>query len=160
MWSGTGIPSEYDVQSVHMCRPCTVTTSINLPNERSSFARLRGLAERFVETERLGDVTASRLVLILEELFTNVHKYSRGSRPAAAIEVRLTREGGTILIDFADDGGAFNPLGLPKPRIDRNLAERPVGGLGVHIVRSMAQESHYERTDGWNRLQLVCAIDS
>ncbi len=135
-----------------------MTASITLPNDRASFAGLRALAGDFALGEGLSEVMTHRLILILEELFTNVHKYSRGSHPASAVEVGLVREGDRLVIDFADDGGAFNPLSIPRPRIDRNLDERPVGGLGVHIVRSMAERSHYERVGGWNRLRLVCEV--
>ena len=55
------------------------------------------------------------IVLILEELFANVHKYSLGDPPAAAIEVGLERDGDTLVVDFVDDGGAFNPLAMPPP---------------------------------------------
>lgn len=135
-----------------------MTSHLTLPNDRNGFAQLRALAEGFAAENRFSDTMGHRLMLILEELFTNVHKYGHGASPAGAIDVRLTRDGDRLLIEFADDGGAFDPLSLPKPKIDRDLDERPVGGLGVHIVRSMASSSRYERADGWNRLRLVCAI--
>lgn len=131
---------------------------ITLPNERSSFAGLRAFAEGFAAGEGLSEAMAHRLMLILEELFTNVHKYGRGGRPATSIDVCLDRDRDDLIVGFADDGGAFNPLNLPTPRIDRSLDARPVGGLGVHIVRSMARQSRYERTNGRNRLHLVCTI--
>ncbi len=131
---------------------------ITLPNDRSSFFDLRAFAEGFAAREGLSDVMGNRLVLILEELFTNVHKFGRGDHSAKVIDVGLERVGDDLLVAFADDGGAFNPLGLPIPRMDRNVDERPVGGLGFHIVRSMTRKLRYERTGSWNRLHLVCAV--
>ncbi len=135
-----------------------MATRISLPNDRAGFSRLRALAEGFAAGEGLSETMGHRLVLILAGLFTNVHKSGRGRQPAESVEVSLSRAGEEIVITFADDGGAFDPLKLPGPTIDRTLEERPVGGLGVHIVRSMAQQLRYERTDGWNRLHLTCAI--
>lgn len=135
-----------------------MTGSISLRNDRAEFARLRAMVEGFSEKERLHETMGYRLVLILEELFTNVYKYSTTKPQAGAINVVLKRAGEIILIDFADDGPPFNPLTLPKPRIDRQLDDRPVGGLGIHIVRSMTRTASYERDDGWNRLKLTCAI--
>ena len=129
-----------------------------LPNDRASFAKLRALAESFATAQGFSETMGYRIVLILEELFANVHKYSRGDPPAASVEVGLERDGDTLVVDFTDDGGAFDPLSMPTPLIDQDLEERPVGGLGIHIVRSMAGETRYERSDGRNRLLLQCPI--
>jgi anti-sigma regulatory factor (Ser/Thr protein kinase) len=135
-----------------------MSTRVRLPNERASFAKLRALAEGFAAAQGCSETMGYRIVLILEELFANVHKYSLGDPPAAAVEVGLERDGDTLVVDFVDDGGAFNPLAMPPPHFERSLEERPVGGLGIHIVCSLAGETHYERSAGRNRLLLLCPL--
>ncbi|MGD9536707.1 MAG: ATP-binding protein [Alphaproteobacteria bacterium] len=135
-----------------------MTDRTRLPNERASFAKLLALAEGFAAAQGLSEPMGYRIALILEELFANVHKYSLGDPPAASVEVGLARDGDTLIVDFVDDGGAFNPLSIPAPHIDRGLEERPIGGLGIHIVRSLAGETRYERRGGQNRLLLFCPI--
>ena len=53
-----------------------------------------------------------------------------------------------LAIDFVDDGQPFDPLGLPAPDLDAAAEERQVGGLGVHIVRSLVDEARYLREGG------------
>lgn len=88
--------------------------------------------------------------------FNSKHPVWRNARAFGT--VALTQTGGTIRIDFAFDGTPSDPHTLPRPRIDRQLGNRLIGGLGFHIVRSMTYSASYERDAGWNRLKLSCAI--
>lgn len=129
-----------------------------LPKE---LARLHETVEAFVAEANLDALTGNRLQVILEELFTNVVKYAVGpgvwGTGAQGVQVSLSRLGDIVRIEFADDGAAFNPLTLPEPEFDEDLEERPVGGLGIHLVRRMTERASYQRIDGWNRLKLICS---
>jgi anti-sigma regulatory factor (Ser/Thr protein kinase) len=59
-----------------------------------------------------------------------------------------------LILTFTDDGLPFNPLTLPEPRIHVPIEERGIGGLGIHLLRKIADDLHYSRTDGKNRLTL------
>ena len=51
-----------------------------------------------------------------------------------------------------DDGHEFNPLAAPEPDVHLPAEQRVPGGLGIHLIRSLAERLHYERRDGRNRL--------
>lgn len=129
-------------------------------NQASELARLRETVEYFIFESNLDALTGHRLHVILEELFTNVVKYSPKEggwgEGAQGMVIALVRKEDRVRIDFADDGAPFNPLTLPEPELDEDLEERPVGGLGIHLVRRMTERASYKRDGDWNRLQLVC----
>ena len=55
-----------------------------------------------------------------------------------------------------DNGRPFDPLNdAPEPDLDSGVADRAVGGLGVHLVRTMMDEMRYRRDRGRNHLTLV-----
>ncbi len=54
-----------------------------------------------------------------------------------------------------DDGIAFDPLIAPPPDLDSDIEDRPIGGLGVYLVKEMMDEVEYARADGRNRVTLV-----
>ena len=57
---------------------------------------------------------------------------------------------------IADDGRPFDPLTeAPEPDLESAIEDRPIGGLGVHLVRTMMDEVRYRREEGKNRLTLV-----
>ena len=99
------------------------------------------------------------MLLILEELFTNVVKYGRAEDAVATtIGVTLALEGGELTIEFNDDGPPFDPLLAPSPDLDRPIADRPIGGLGLHIVRSLVHAARYRREGDRNHLVLSRSI--
>jgi sigma-B regulation protein RsbU (phosphoserine phosphatase) len=107
------------------------------------------LAARTVAAARLHDAE-----LIAEELLTNVVKAAR-SVPAASqlwLECELTpRE---IVMTVRDDGPAFDPLVRAGPDLDADIADRQVGGLGIHLVRELAASCRYEHASGFNLLEV------
>ncbi len=118
--------------------------------------RLVEFAEKFACRCGLPDPERARLSIILEELFTNAVRYGYpGGASEGRIEVALAAEPGRIEIDFSDDGAPFDPLAERSPEFDVAPTERPVGGLGLHILRSLVDEARYRREGGRNRLTLV-----
>ncbi len=137
----------------------TIKASITLPSEAAQFARLEAFAEALARGRGLPDGERARLLLILEELFTNVvaHGYVPGS-PTGSVTVTLELRDDQLRIEFADDGRAFNPLARAAPDLRIAGAARPIGGLGIHVVRSLVDEARYRRAGGRNRLRLARRI--
>jgi anti-sigma regulatory factor (Ser/Thr protein kinase) len=68
------------------------------------------------------------------------------------VEVELTRA--EIVLTVRDNGPAFDPLSRSSPSLDVEIADREVGGLGIHLVRELADECRYARTDDCNVLTI------
>ena len=96
--------------------------------------------------------------LVLEEVTCNVfsHGQVRGRDPA--LELLVTVDSQRLSMEFRDDGLAFDPLSQPAPDLDADIGERPIGGLGVHLVRELAEEVAYSRDDHHNVLRVVLHI--
>ena len=96
--------------------------------------------------------------LILEELAMNVINYGNrgGTEP---IEIRLANQGETITLQISDVGRPFDPLReAPAPDLSLSLEERPIGGLGLYLVKTMVDEMHYQWEDGRNHLTLITRV--
>ena len=95
--------------------------------------------------------------LVLEELGLNILTHgSKGQERRPEIEIVLTSEEDALTIEVVDDGQPFDPLeDAPNPSVDSGIEERNIGGLGIHLVRTMMDDLHYQRDDGKNRLTLV-----
>jgi anti-sigma regulatory factor (Ser/Thr protein kinase) len=122
-------------------------------------ARLVRFADAFAAGHRLPADEAARLQVILEELLTNVVKYGyRGTSAQGSITVALAFDGNNLAIEFEDDGIAFDPLSHQAPDLHLSAEERPVGGLGLHLLRSLTDKGHYRRDLDRNHLSLVRRI--
>ena len=108
-----------------------------------TFVRGGGLAAGLA-AERQGE-----LELVVEELFLNVARYAG----AESVELRYAvPEAGVVEVEMADDGRAFDPLTRPDPDLNLPLETRPVGGLGIFLVRRLTRSLRYSRDGGWNRV--------
>lgn len=131
-------------------------SAVRLRGVEAEFASLVEFAEKFARRCSLPDRERSRLLIILEELFTNAVRYGcPESASGSGIEITLAVKPGRIEIDFSDDGIPFDPLGQDTPDLDQPLTGRSPGGLGLHIVRKLVHEAEYRREKGRNRLKLV-----
>jgi serine/threonine-protein kinase RsbW len=115
----------------------------------SEFVR-DGAAAAGVDTQEFG-----KLELVLEEILINVARYAY-TPETGAVEVTCAPAGPhKIRIEIADFGRVFNPLEADPPDLSRGLADRPIGGLGVFLVRSMVDSIDYRREQGRNILSFV-----
>ncbi len=66
----------------------------------------------------------------------------------------LVLDNGVVALCLEDDGLAFDPLAAPMPDTDAALEDRPIGGLGIYLLREMMDELEYVQVEGRNRLTL------
>ena len=130
---------------------------LEIANDLAELPRMsRWLLER-ASAAGIAGVLLPRLDLCANEATENIirHAFAPGARHAIAIELSRTQHGAELLI--RDDGRPFNPLDLPEPALPSTLAEARLGGLGVHLMRSMASRCQYVREGGYNLLRLEVA---
>jgi len=132
--------------------------SFTLRNDRDEIARMFALLEPFCATHGVSDDDLFNLRLILDEAVINVilHGYEDKKEHEIAVSLRLA--GAAATIHIVDDGVAYNPLDAPQPRFDLPIEERRIGGLGVHIIRSLASSVRYQRENGHNHLTVEVNI--
>jgi serine/threonine-protein kinase RsbW len=127
-----------------------------------SFAEVRALTEAFGAALGADDSATARVVLVLEELFTNTvtHGYPGGSE--GPVWVALASRGEAIEVTYEDAAPAFNPLTDAPAPLGQPLADeaRPAGGLGLALVRGLSVSIDYARVGDRNRVTLTVSTAS
>ena len=128
------------------------TASLNVAVE---FVRT-GAAEAKLPEARIGE-----LDLLIEEIFMNVcwHAYPDG-RPGVLTLSYSVPGTGELNVEVADQGAEFNPLTAPPPDLTLNLESRPIGVLGIFLVKALAPSISYRRDRDWNRLTIGISAGS
>ena len=122
---------------------------------------IQGSVEELGEREAWPESLTFKVNLVLEELGINILTHGgKGMERRPEIEIVLTSEDHALTIEVLDDGHPFDPLqDSPNPDLAATIEDRPVGGLGIHLVRSLMDDLHYQRDAGRNRLTLVARRD-
>ena len=132
-----------------------VSTSITMEPDAEDLGNVFAAVEEFGERAEWPANRIFQVKLILEEMALNVINYG-GGEGLAPIHIKLTTKGDTVTIDITDVGQPFDPIKeAPSPDLSLSLEERPIGGLGLYLVRTMVDEMHYRWQDGQNHLKLI-----
>lgn len=105
----------------------------------------------------LTEELTNKLDMCGEEIFANISFYAYPEKEGN-IEAKLTKSENNIIFEFRDEGTQYNPLEKPDPNIDLPPEERPLGGLGVYMVKEMADSISYKRENEQNILTLIFNI--
>jgi anti-sigma regulatory factor (Ser/Thr protein kinase) len=97
---------------------------------------------------------AFKLNIALEELLTNTISYGYGDDARHEIDIDIAREGETLVAALSDDARQYDPLNAPPPDLDSAIEDRRIGGLGVHLVKTMMDDVAYAYRDGRNHVTL------
>ncbi|GHU41880.1 histidine kinase [Clostridia bacterium] len=107
----------------------------------------------FIE-EELGDCSPKlqmQLNIAVEEIFTNIAHYAYEPETGEAF-IRIEVANDTVIIEFEDNGTPHNPLLKDDPNITLSAEDRAVGGLGIFMVKQIADTIEYHYENGKNVL--------
>jgi len=113
-----------------------------LQDELERFAAQHGFPQR-----QLRD-----LQLALEEHLTNIIHYAYADEGDHRIVVRFHFHAPELCLEVTDDGRPFNPLEYPAPDLTIPIDQRPIGGLGIHMIRKSLDQVEYRRAHDRNIL--------
>jgi serine/threonine-protein kinase RsbW len=131
----------------------SVLTWLRLPGMRAALAQFKAFVLGFAQRQGLPEALQLKIDLVLEEVLLNIFDNAFESAPAGAVAVGCGIDPGKgFWVRVTDPGRAFDPLGQPPPDTTRDIADREVGGLGIHLARQMSSHMHYQRRNGQNVL--------
>jgi len=91
----------------------------------------------------------------LEEAATNVVMYAYDAPRTGTVDIEVLVLEDKVKTVLSDNGRAFDPTSAPEPDITAPGEDRPIGGLGIFLVRKLMDEVRYERRDGRNILTMI-----
>lgn len=131
----------------------------NNENERStatipdiaSISTISDFFDRCIEDFAIPMRIAYSLKVVADEIYSNIVHYSE----AKAAEILFRNDAEKIILVFEDDGNPYNPLEAEEPDITAGIEDRKIGGLGLFMVKKMAESVVYEYTAGKNQMTVI-----
>jgi serine/threonine-protein kinase RsbW len=143
-----------DFPLTEMPRMYEGSITIRLPADLREIEALNRLVRQFGELHAIPSRTLYAMNLALDEVVTNVVLYGFKDPAGQEIAVRLETADENLRSEVVDEGREFDPLSAPLPDLTAALSERALGGLGIHLVRSLMDRVEYRREDAKNVLTM------
>ncbi len=155
VWRFQGDASQADditIMSVRYHGPVTregvTELTLKMANDISAIRAVNDDFSRYAEQQGLPATVQRRINVCLDELLNNIVSYGyceEESGEEHEIELHFRLLDSELVVTIIDDGRPFNPFGNEPPDTCLSVEERPIGGLGVHLVKSFMDKVRYER---------------
>jgi len=129
--------------------------SLIMSNDIQELNKLEPFLNSFFEQENLPPSLIPQLNLAIEEAASNVIMYAYPEGEKGNVEVTLDASAGQIRTTLSDFGTPFDPLKQPEANLTDSIEDRPIGGLGIHLIKEIMSEVNYEHTAGKNVLTMT-----
>lgn len=109
----------------------------------------------FADRHALPTAVRRSISVALDELLANALSHGVAGPDAGLVTVEVELDQERLTVTFTDDGPPFNPFVQGAPDTTLSVEERPIGGLGIHLVGRLVDEASYQRRNGCNVVRLV-----
>ncbi|MBR4808773.1 MAG: SpoIIE family protein phosphatase [Bacteroidales bacterium] len=132
-----------------------ITHRLILTNDIAQIALLPEFVELAVKDSKMDPIMTDSMNLALEEAVTNVILYAYPEGTEGKVRIDASAGENALAFTITDYGKAFDPTAREEVDINASLEDRPVGGLGIHLVRTIMDSVRYERIGQKNILYLT-----
>ena len=129
-------------------------------NELAEIGRVLESLDEFAKSNGLDDAIRRPVLLAVDDLLNNVLSYAFEDAATHEISLAVELSGHRLSVTMSDDGTPFNPFGAEVPEISTGLTDPDVGGLGLHLVRTLMDDYRYERRAGRNIVTIARNLDA
>lgn len=128
--------------------------TLRIANRFDAIPAATEVIERFCRSRGVPDATIGHVNLALDEALTNTISYAwpQGGDHEATVTLRIGAK--AVEVEVSDDGVPFDPLDTPSPDLEADIDARAIGGLGVHVIRTLMDTVNYRRAGDRNVLTL------
>lgn len=135
-------------------KPLILHESLTIANKVSEISKLNAFVESATTAIHMGNELANRIKLAVEEAVTNCIEYAYPAGTYGDVTTVIEADDAMIRFIISDTGADFDPTKVNKADTTLSVDERPIGGLGILLVRNLMDSINYERIDGKNVLRM------
>ena len=128
--------------------------SITLSNDIDEVPKLAVFVDEVCEETGIDMHIVMQLNLAIEEAVVNVMNYAYPQGTSGNIEISVAYSDGALVFTISDEGKPFDPTKVSDPDTSLSAEDRPIGGLGIHLVRQLMDEVSYSYENNHNILTL------
>lgn len=127
---------------------------LNIAAKTENLDQVLGFIDSFLEEHECDMKAMLQIDVAVEEMYVNIAHYAYGTEGGGDAEIRVDLDElygkRAVRITFVDSGMYYDPLAKEDPDITLGAEARPIGGLGIYMVKKSMDDVAYERKDDQN----------
>jgi anti-sigma regulatory factor (Ser/Thr protein kinase) len=131
---------------------------MTVTNDPPQLRLVRKQVDAFGQRNNLPSKSVFSINLVLDELLTNTISYGYADKTTHTIEIRFELHDGQLNLEIIDDARPFDPRRAKAPERKGALKDLPLGGRGIHLVRSFTDSLAYQRKRGRNHVTVTMTL--
>ena len=139
----------------YLGKDSTAPRKLTLHNNICEISRLWGFVEAIADEGGLDPALTASINLALEEAVTNVIEYAYPNGTDGTVDVEAYLGPKILSFTISDSGMPFDPTARAEVDITAGVEERPIGGLGIHLIRRIMDSVKYKRKNDMNILTIT-----
>ncbi len=152
--NGADQSDDITIMSIHYIPNESMSKEIIFLNKMEEVKRIAAFIDEIGEELKLDFSVLTNIQLAIEEAVVNVISYAYPDNEERQSSLSVHKNGNTIVFVLSDSGIPFDPTAAADPDLTLSAEERPIGGLGIMLVKKMMNEVTYQRIDGKNELTM------
>tara|TARA_B100001750_G_C15280338_1_gene482102 strand:- start:294 stop:710 length:417 start_codon:yes stop_codon:yes gene_type:complete len=133
--------------------------TVQITNQRNQIDTVRKLFDDYSKENKLTEKTSHDIQMALDELLTNIVSYGYEDTDEHWIDVHFNIDNGALTVEIVDDSKPYNILERDDPDLSLSVEEKPIGGLGVFLIKKLMSSVDYYTKDGKNHLVMTKELE-
>jgi anti-sigma regulatory factor (Ser/Thr protein kinase) len=129
--------------------------NLEIMNRTEEIEKITIFLEELQPEWNIPDQLVLSLNLVIEEAVINTINYGYDDDREHLIELSFALIQGELSVTICDDGKAFDPTIMKEPDVTLSAEDRPIGGLGIHLIRKLMDKVEYKRENKRNYLTMI-----
>ena len=133
--------------------------TVQINNQRNQIDTVRKLFDDYSKENKLTEKTSHDIQMALDELLTNIVSYGYEDTDEHWIDVHFGVDDGVLKVEIVDDSKPYNILERDDPDISLSMEDKPIGGLGVFLIKKLMSNVDYYTKEGKNHLVMTKELE-
>ncbi len=134
-----------------------IVSRCNFPAKLDSLSNSLEVVSACAKAKGFSARRISEIQLATEEALVNIFRYAYPKGPGEVEMICCFDSHQRLVIELVDCGIPFDVLSVMEPNLTGEIENRAIGGLGVHLMKTLMDEVHYSRKEGKNILTLLAS---
>ena len=129
--------------------------TVQITNQRDQVDTVRKFFDDYSKENKLTEKTVHDIQMALDELLTNIVNYGYEDSDEHKIDVRFGINDDAVRVEIIDDSKPYNILEQENPDISLSVEDKPIGGLGIFLIKKLMSNVDYYTEEGKNHLVMT-----